>query len=294
MDGPGGMVGAFTHLRLHGARAAALRALRDAAPPDARTEADLARELTGAAGIPDAAPFFVGEKRADVADAALAALRRDRDLCFRILFQAGLGALFVAGLAAAGARVTTALALFAAFLALPTWVIAIGAPTPFVEVMLAAPLAGRAARDLVHARLLTLLALFLGAETEPAAARAIAESLVGTRLPESALSAALTVRGSFQGKVALRPEAEDALLRGAARLTRGAQLFFRFLILGVAAIGLAALFAGGITTLRDQGLLPALGPAKPGAPGETIRLPSDDRTRDGTILLTPATSDTSG
>lgn len=282
------MLGALTHLRLYGSRAAALRALRDAEDADPA----LAERLATAAGFGEAAPHFTGTHRRDVADAALAALGRDRDLCFRILFQAGLGALFAAGLASAGARLTTFLALFAAFLALPTWALAVGGPAPLVEALLAAPLGGRAARDLLHARLLTLLALLLGAEIEPATSRAVAESLAGARLPEAALGAALTGRGFAAGKIALRPEAEDALLRGAARLTRAAQLRFRFLILGVAAIGLVALFAGGVTALRDQGLLPGLG----GPPAVPTRLPpDDDREREGRFVLpTAITSSTNG
>src|SRR5688500_1399336 len=124
------MLGALTHLRLHGARAAALVALREAQPVSPEAEATLARDLAREAGLDAAAPFFMGERRADLADAALAALRRDRDLCFRILFQSGLGALFVAGLASTGATLTLGLAAFAAFLALPTWAMAVGGPAP--------------------------------------------------------------------------------------------------------------------------------------------------------------------
>lgn len=285
-----GLLGALTHLRLYGARAAALRALREAAPADADAEAVLARDLSRAAGFAHAAPFFLGEQRQDLADAALAALRRDRDLCFRILFQAGLGALFVVGLAASGSAMTTALAVFAAFIALPSWALAAGGPTALVEALLAAPLAGRPARDLVNARLLSILGLLLGADTEPETARAVTESFVGTRLPDSALGAALTGRGFAAGKIALRPEAEDALLRGAARLTRGAQLRFRFLILGTSAIGLVALFTGGVQTLRREGLLPAFGPTPR---GESVRIPiDDDRPRDATFLVRPATTST--
>lgn len=278
------MHGALTHIRLFGARAAALRTLRAATPSDADAEAILAGDLARLAGFAGALPFFVGEQRQDLADAALAALRRDRDLCFRILFQAGLGALFVAGLAASGAAITAALALFAALLALPTWALAVGGPRPLVEALLAMPLGGRPARDLAHARLLSTLALLLGAGVEPETARAVSETLVGTRLPESALGAALTGRGFAAGKVALRPEAEGALLRGSVRLTRSAQLRFRFLILGVAAIGLAALFTGGITTLRREGLLPSLHP-----PDAT---PVEDSPRDATFSFTPATTGT--
>lgn len=285
------MLGALTHLRLYGVRAAALRALRDATPADAEAEAVLARDLSRDAGFAHAAPFFMGEQRQDLADAALAALRRDRDLCFRILFQSGLGALFVAGLAASGARITTGLALFAALLALPTWALALGGPSRFVESLLAMPLGGRPARDLAYARLLSTLALLLGAGTEPVSARAVTETLVGTRLPESVLGAALTGRGFAAGKIALRPEAESALLRGSVRLTRAAQLRFRFLILGVAAIGLAALFTGGFTTLRSEGLLPSLGPR---GPVEIIHVPIEDRERDGSFLLRPATTGTAG
>lgn len=274
------MLGALTHLRLFGSRAAALRALREATPADADAEAVLARDLACAAGFAHAAPFFLGEQRQDLADAALAALRRDRDLCFRILFQAGLGTLFVVGLAASGSSMTAALALFAAFIALPTWAVAAGGPPGFVSILLAAPLAGRPARDLVNARLLSMTGLLLGAGTEPETARAVAESFVGTRLTDPVLGAALTGRGFAAGKVALRPEAETALLRGSARLTRSAQLRFRFLILGISAIVLVALFTGGITTLRREGLLPALGPG-------------DSSPRDATILLRPATTSTS-
>lgn len=275
------MLGALTHLRLYGSRAAALRELREANPPDADAEAVLARDLSRAAGLASAAPFFMGEQRQDLADAALAALGRDRDLCFRILFQAGLGTLFVVGLAVSGSGMTTGLALFAAFIALPSWALATGGPTALVEALLAAPLAGRPARDLVHARLLTILALLLGVGVAPETARSVAESLVGTRLPEPVLGAALTGRGFAAGKVALRPEAETALLRGAARLTRGAQLRFRFLILGISAIVLVALFTGGIQTLRREGLLPQLGGAT-----------DVERPRDGVFLL-PATTGTS-
>lgn len=247
----------------------------------------LARDLSRAAGFPSAAPFFAGEQRQDLADAALAALRRDRDLCFRILFQAGLGALFVAGLSASGSAMTTGLALFAAFVALPSWAIAAGAPTALVHALLAAPLGGRPARDLVNARLLSIAGLLLGAGTEPDTARGAAETLVGSRLSESVLGTALTGRGFAAGKIALRPEAESALLRGSARLTRGAQLRFRFLILGISAIGLVALFTGGINTLRREGLLPGF----PKPPGEAIPLsPDDDRTRDATFR--PATTTT--
>ena len=284
------MLGALTQLRLYGSRIAALRALRDAEPPDAESEATLAKELSRAAGMAEAAPFLTGERRRDVADAAITALGRDRDLVFRVVFQAGLGALFAAGLAAGGARMTTGLAAFAAFLALPTWVLAVGGPAGLVEAALSAPLGGRAARDLLHARLLTMLALLLGAETDPATAKSVAESLVGTKLPESVIAAALSGgRGFATGKVALRPEAEAALLRGAARKTQAAQLRFRFLILGTAAIGLTALFAGGVRTMRDQGMLPGYGPA-----ASATRTPvDDDAVRDGVFLL-PATTGTSG
>lgn len=275
------MLGALTHLRQYGVRTAALRALRDAAPADAESEAVLARDLAHAAGFGSAAPFFIGEQRQDLADAALTALGRDRDLCFRILYQAGLGTLFVGGLVAAGSAMTNALALFAAFIALPSWALAAGGPTALVDALLAAPLAGRPARDLANARLLTILALLLGAGTPSEIARSAAESLVGRRLPEPVLGAALTGRGFAAGKIALRPEAEAALLRGAARLTRGAQLRFRFLILGISAIVLVALFTGGIQTLRREGLLPQLGGAT-----------DVERPRDGVFLL-PATTGTS-
>lgn len=273
------MLGALTHLRLYASRTDAIKALRDATPADAGAEAALARDLAKAAGMAHAAPFFAGEQRQDLADAALAALRRDRDLCFRILFQSGLGALFVAGLAAAGAPITGVLAALAAFLALPTWAIAFGGPDALVDVLLAAPIAGRPARDLVHARALSMLGLLLGAGTEPATARAIAESIAGRALPEPVLAGALTGRGFAAAKVALRPEAEQALLRGSARLTRGAQLRFRFLILGVAAIGLAGIFTGAITTLKSEGLLPGMPTPPP---------------RDGTFRFEPLSLPTSG
>lgn len=281
------MIGALTHLRLYASRAAALKALRDATPADADAEAALARDLAKAAGMAHAAPFFLGEQRQDLADAALAALRRDRDLCFRILFQSGLGALFVAGLAAAGAGITSGLAAFAAFIALPTWLIAIGGPDGVVQVMLAAPLAGRPARDLVHARGLSMLAMLVGADTEPATARAVAEALAGARIPETVLAGALTGRGFAAGKVALRPEAEDALLRGSARLTRSAQLRFRFLILGVSAIGLVAIFSGAITSLQREGMLPRLVPTPPPRDARFV-FPSPEAD------ATPATTTTSG
>lgn len=288
------MIGAFTHLRLYGSRVVALRELRDFEPAATiGDEGERSRALARAAGLEEAAPFFTGPHRRDLADAALAALGRDRDLCFRILFQSGLGLLFAVGLASAGASLTTNLAIFAGFLALPTWALAVGGPTAIVELLLAAPLGGRAARDLLHARLLTVLALLLGADVEPTIARRVAESLAGAKLPEPVLGAALTGRGFAAGKIVLRPEAEDALLRGAARLTRAAQLRFRLLILGVAAIGLAALFAGGVTTLRDQGLLPSLG----GRPaGEPTQLPFDpEREREGSFVApTAITSSTNG
>ena len=283
------MDGALTHLRRYGARVAALRMARDAEPPGADVEAELARETAIAAGMPAAAPFLTGANRRDVADAAITALGRDRDLCFRILLQAGLGALFVAGLGFAGARLTAGLAVFAAILALPTWALALGGPDAFLAILLAAPLAGPPARALLHARLLTVLALLLGAETEPAAARAIAQALVGAPLPDAVIANAMAPGLGFgAAKVALRAESEAQLLRAAARLTQRAQLTFRFLILGVSAIALAALFAGGITRMRNAGML---GP-KP--EGDVVHVVDDDRERPATIDMSPRSTTTAG
>src|SRR5207245_1485051 len=73
----------------------------------------------------------------------------------------------------------------------PAWAVAIGGPRALVEMLLAAPLAGRPAREMVEARLLVVAALFLGAGAEPALATRIAEGHVGATLAERVLKEAV-------------------------------------------------------------------------------------------------------
>lgn len=247
------MTGALTQLRLMPSRIAALKTIRDAesAPPDLPALLDVA-------GLTTAGPIFAGERRVDSAEAALAALSRDRGILIRLLMQAGVALVFVVGLAMTPSPLTRAMAALAACLVAPTLMLVVGAPGTLAELLLAAPIAGRPALDLVHARALSMLALLLGADAEPAIARAAAEAFVGRRLPEPVVVRALSP-GGFAQKAALRAESETALLRGSMRLVSSSQIRLRLLLLGIAAIVLAALFAPAF----QQALHPPVDDSRP-------------------------------
>jgi hypothetical protein len=210
-----------------------------AADPRARRIAEIAL----ATGFGDAAPLFTGPAWRDAVDAAAAVLGRERSLHLRVIFQAGIGALLVVCFATAGSPVTRAMAAVAALLSFPTWMLALGAPSGVAAAVFAAPVVGTAARQVVHSRLLTIVALFLGAGAAPQLAIELAERHVGAILPGEVVARALSPTGTFSGKVALRPEAEAALLRAAARLERVSQIRVRMTLLAVTAITLAAVFA---------------------------------------------------
>lgn len=216
-------------------RAAALRRLIDA--PEEQTAA-----LASEAGFNLALPLFAVNRR-DAADTAIAALGRDRAIHLRILFQAGIGLLLVVCFATANSPITHLMAIVAAVAAAPTWVLALGAPDAIASLVLTSPIFGTPARQLLHARLLATLALFLGLGAEPPLARAIAERFVGAPLPDAAIAKAIAPGGSFAGKVVLREESEGALLRASARLERAAQVRVRMVYLAITAVTLAAVFA---------------------------------------------------
>lgn len=231
------MEGALTSLRLHGLRAAALRSIRE-------SEADLG-PLAGiaAAGsnFAELLPLVEGDRRRDAVEAALAALAREREIHLRVLLQSGVAVVFVAGLWYAGAPVTRLLAVLAAFLSLPTWLLALGAPGPVLELALAMPVAGRSALDMLHARGLSVLAMFVGSSFDPDLSRRITDDHVGRALPDSVIDSALGGAG-FAQRAKLREESEPLLLRAAGTRITASQLRSRFLLLGLAAIALVFLF----------------------------------------------------
>jgi len=227
--------GSLTALRLYAARRASLRELRDA------ENAPNAAELAAHAGFAAAAPLFEGPRRRDAIEGALALLARDRSLHTRVLLQAGIGAVLAVSLATAGSGSARFLALVAGFLALPIWIVALGAPDAVAAVFLATPISGAPARETQNARLLAALALFLGCGAEPAAAKRIAEDFVGAPLSDDVVARAIA-SPAFAGKVVLREESEGALLRAALRLERTAAVRARLLFLGVMTVALGVAF----------------------------------------------------
>ncbi len=218
-------------------RAAALHSIRD-------TTADLGPLALIAAegsGFRELLPLLEGAQRRDAVESALAALAREREIHLRVLLQGGVAVVFVAGLWYAGAPVTRLLAVLAAFLSLPGWLLAVGAPDPVLELALAMPIAGRSALDMLHARGLMVLAMFVGSGFDPDLSRRIADGHVGRALPDSAIDSALGAAG-FAQRAKLREESEPLLLKAAGRMITASQLRARFLLLGLAAIGLVFLF----------------------------------------------------
>ncbi|HVO30980.1 MAG TPA: hypothetical protein VMV18_09595 [bacterium] len=270
------MDGSLTHLRRYSARIRALAAMLE---PGCGPEA--IRTLAVSAGFAGAAEIFEREdSRRDTVDTARALLGRERALHYRVLLQASIGLVLVVSFATSNTPVTHAMAILAAFAAIPTWTLVAGAPDAVAAALFAAPLTGVTARQVQHSRVLAALALLLGAGVEPARARAVAERFVGSALPEAALARALSPSGSFSGKVALRAESEGALLRAASRLERSAAVRVRMMFLGIAAITLAAVFAPA----WQQTLALTRG-AKP------VATHVEEEERPGIILL-PATTST--
>lgn len=250
------MEGALTGLRRHATRVVALKAIRDLDPQASpEEEARFALPLAHEAGFAAALPLLAGETRRDAADTALAVLARDRDIHYRLLMQSAVAVLFVSGLVYAGSPVTHMCAALALLISTPTWALAIGVPRALLEVLIAAPVAGRPAFDMLHARGLTALALFLGAGADPALCRRIADDHVGIPLPERVVKEALAP-GSPAGKqVVLREESERPLLRAAAWRVRASQFRLRLLLMALTTIALATAFYPGVRDLIDR--LPA-------------------------------------
>ena len=168
----------------------------------------------------------------------------------RLLLQSGVALVFVTGLAWGGHPVTRLMAALSALIALPVWMLVLGGPRNLIELFLAAPIAGRAAQEMMQARGLTTLALFLGSGVDPAHARKIADGHVGRPLAEHVIQAAL-VRGGVRfgaGALKLQEDSEAPLLRAASRLVRNSQLRLRLLLLALAGIALVTLF---IPAVRD-------------------------------------------
>lgn len=254
------MEGALTSLRLHGVRAAALRSIRESTAVDLGPLAAIAAEGSAFAA---AAPLLEGAQRRDAAEAALAALAREREIHVRVLLQSGVAVVFVSGLWYAGVPVTRLLGALAALLSLPTWALAVGAPRPVLELLLAMPVAGRAALDMLHARSLSVLAMFVGSGFDPDLSRRIADDHVGRALPDAVIEAALGA-GGFAQRAGLREESEPLLLRAAGRRVTASQIRARFLLLGLAAIALVFLFTPAFRSIdfapepaRDARFVPA-------------------------------------
>lgn len=201
--------------------------------------------LASVAGFGLATHLFEGERRRDVIDTAVAVLGRERSLHIRVLVQAGIGVLLTVCFATSPTTITHLMAIVAAVAAAPTWVLALGAPDAIAAFVLTVPIFGAPARELLHARLLSALALFLGVGAEPPLARAIAERFVGAPLSDRTIALALSPSGSARN-VALREESEGALLRASRRLERTAQIRVRFLYLGITAVTLAGVFAPAV------------------------------------------------
>ena len=121
-------------------RANALRRMIDATPAESTA-------LASEAGFNLALPLFTPERRRDVVDTAIAALGRERAIHVRTLFQAGMGALLVTCFATANSPTTHLMAFVTTLAALPTWVLALGAPDAFASIILSAPVVGKPARD---------------------------------------------------------------------------------------------------------------------------------------------------
>lgn len=248
------MEGALTSLRMHRTRVIALRAIRDLDPQATpEEEARFVLPLAHEAGFAAAAPLMAGDARRDLADTALAVLARERQIEFRLLLQSAVAVLFFSGLLYAGAPVTRMCAALAFLIALPTWALAIGVPRALLEVLTAAPVAGRPAFDMLHARGLTTLALFLGSGVDPALARTIAEDHVGVPVPERLVRDAIAP-GAPMGKkpIVLREDSETPLLRAAAYHVRASQLRLRLLLMGVVTVALGAAFYPGMRDVLQR------------------------------------------
>ncbi len=247
------MEGALTGLRRHATRVVALKAIRDLDPqasPD--EEARFALPLAHEAGFSAALPLLSGEGRRDAADTALAVLARDRDIHYRLLLQSVVAMLFVSGLVYAGSPVTRLCAALAFVIATPTWALAIGVPRGLLEILIAAPVAGRPAFDMLHARGLTALALFAGTGADPALCRRIADDHVGIALPERVVRQAIAPGAPAAKEVVVREESERALLRAASARVRASQLRLRLLLMGLTTIALATAFYPGVRDLLDR------------------------------------------
>lgn len=247
------MEGALTSLRLRRTRVVALKAIRDLDPQATpEEEARFVLPLAHEAGFAAAAPLMTGEARRDLADTALAVLAREQQINFRLLLQSAVALLFFSGLLYAGAPVTRMCAALAFVIALPTWALAIGVPRGLLEVLAAAPVAGRPAFDMLHSRGLTTLALFLGSGIDPALARKIAEDHVGIPVPERLVRNAVAPGAPAAKPVTLREESETALLRAAAYHVRASQLRLRLLLMGVVTIALGAAFYPGMRDVLQR------------------------------------------
>lgn len=233
------MEGALTRLRLQGRRAAALRRIRDL--PDDAPLVEVGT-LAVQAGFAEAIPLLESGSRRDAAESALAALSRERELDSRTVLQGVLGLMFVAGLFYTDAPITRICGALAMLVALPVWTIIAGGPGAVVDAVVAMPLFGRPASDMLHARALSVFALFLGTGADPALARRIAEGHTGRPLSDAAIERALGASGAFGTRRVLGEASEAPLLRGALRMAGASQLRLRFLLLGIATVALVGLF----------------------------------------------------
>lgn len=292
--------GSLTELRNYGARMRALRAMLEpgVTPEQVRALAEaagfapIAGALAGdgeeAAPLPAAsgatpAAAALDSRRRDWVDTARAILGRERALHFRILLQAAIGVVLTVAFATAASPVTHVMSIVAAFVSIPTWTLALGAPDAIAAALLSSPIAGAPARQFLHARLLAVLGLYLGAGADPSHAKAWAEAFVGAALPDPVVTRALAPSGSFAGRVTLREESEGALLRASLRLERSAAIRVRMYFLAVAAITLGAVFA---PTARQMLQL--------GRGAQPVPTHIEEEERPGTILLEPQTTGTAG
>ncbi len=262
------MEGALTRLRSHRLRLAALEAIAEKSERATVALAAVAHE----SGFRPLAEFPDPDVRGLVADAAIIAVRRERAANERLALQAGIWVLFVAGLLSIGVPLTSGVAVVALVLAAPTWALLTGAPDAILDLLVAMPIAGRPAADLLHARHLLSLAAFLGAGVDPALATGLARLHAGRPLPDRVLRDALAAR--FGERMPLGPDAESRLLGAAARLERGAQRKSRLICLGLAAVAMAAVVGRAV---RDEPTLRG-----PFAPTPTATRPSvEDGERPG-------------